>query len=170
MTHLLVLVLTWKDVSCKKATKRQTRNPSSFLISPPLPPTPLCLPMRLEWWYVLANTAMATLAFCPPDNEAICWVAGEPPTCKYRLALSQGKKLLNLDTTNITLFLPTSDAYPKLAKHLPVFLMSLTRQVALQQLHWTHLKISISIIPDICHKHHKRCLWRKNLSCGEIVP
>ena len=22
-------------------------------------------------------------------------------------------------------------------------------------------------IPDICHKHHKRCLWRKNLSCGE---
>ena len=25
-------------------------------------------------------------------------------------------------------------------------------------------------IPDICHKHHKRCLWRKNLSCGEIFP
>ena len=26
------------------------------------------------------------------------------------------------------------------------------------------------IIPDICHKHHKRCLWRKNLSCGENFP
>ena len=25
-------------------------------------------------------------------------------------------------------------------------------------------------IPDICHKHHKRCLWRKNLSCGDIFP
>ena len=25
-------------------------------------------------------------------------------------------------------------------------------------------------IPHICHKHHKRCLWRKNLSCGEILP
>ena len=25
-----------------------------------------------------------------------------------------------------------------------------------------------TLIPDICHKHHKRCLWRKNLSCGEI--
>ena len=25
-------------------------------------------------------------------------------------------------------------------------------------------------IPDICHKHHKQCLWRKLLSCGEIFP
>ena len=25
-------------------------------------------------------------------------------------------------------------------------------------------------IPDICHKHHKRCWWRKNLSFGEIFP
>ena len=42
--------------------------------------------VNVEWWwwgYVLDNTAMATLAFCPPDSEAICWVAGEPPTCKY---------------------------------------------------------------------------------------
>ena len=23
-------------------------------------------------------------------------------------------------------------------------------------------------IPDICHKHYRRCLWRKNLPCGEI--
>ena len=34
-----------------------------------------------EWGYVLASTAMATLAFCPPDKDPICWVAGEPPTC-----------------------------------------------------------------------------------------
>ena len=25
-------------------------------------------------------------------------------------------------------------------------------------------------IPDICHQHHQRCLWRTNLSCGEIFP
>ena len=23
-------------------------------------------------------------------------------------------------------------------------------------------------IPDICHRHHRRCLWRIFLSCGEI--
>ena len=28
----------------------------------------------------------------------------------------------------------------------------------------------ILIKPDICHKHHKRCLWRTNLSCGEASP
>ena len=53
--------------------------------------------------YVLANTAMATLAFCPPDREEICWVAGEPPTWKYRLALSQETKFLKLDIFKITL-------------------------------------------------------------------
>ena len=25
-----------------------------------------------------------------------------------------------------------------------------------------------AIIPDICHRHHRRCLWRIFLSCGEI--
>ena len=25
-------------------------------------------------------------------------------------------------------------------------------------------------IPDNCHEHHKRCLWGKNLSCGEMYP
>ena len=25
-------------------------------------------------------------------------------------------------------------------------------------------------IPDICHNHHNRWLWRKNLSCGENFP
>ena len=25
-------------------------------------------------------------------------------------------------------------------------------------------------IPHICHGHHGRCPWRKNLSCGEICP
>ena len=25
-------------------------------------------------------------------------------------------------------------------------------------------------IPDICHTHHNRWLWRKNLSCGENFP
>ena len=28
----------------------------------------------------------------------------------------------------------------------------------------------VRIIPDICHRYHRRCLWRKNLSCGEISP
>ena len=26
------------------------------------------------------------------------------------------------------------------------------------------------VIVHICHKHHKRCLWRKSLSYGEIFP
>ena len=26
------------------------------------------------------------------------------------------------------------------------------------------------LIPDICHNHHNRWLWRKNLPCGEISP
>ena len=26
------------------------------------------------------------------------------------------------------------------------------------------------LIPDICHTHHNRWLWRKNLSCGENFP
>ena len=33
--------------------------------------------------------------------------------------------------------------------------------------HYYHYHLDI---PDICHKHHKRCLWRKNLSCGENFP
>ena len=36
-----------------------------------------------------------------------------------------------------------------------------------------HLALKLHLvfnIPDICHKHHKRCLWRKNLSCGENFP
>ena len=31
-------------------------------------------------------------------------------------------------------------------------------------------RCSVTTILDICHKHHKRCLWRKNLPCGEISP
>ena len=28
----------------------------------------------------------------------------------------------------------------------------------------------VTHIPDICHRHHRRRLWRKNWSCGEILP
>ena len=27
----------------------------------------------------------------------------------------------------------------------------------------------IQAIPDICHRRHRRCLWRKNWPCGEIL-
>ena len=33
---------------------------------------------------------------------------------------------------------------------------------------WNNL--NRSSIPDICHNHHNRWLWRKNLPCGEISP
>ena len=34
----------------------------------------------------------------------------------------------------------------------------------------THLKRHSEVILHICHGHHGRCPWRKNLSCGEISP
>ena len=30
--------------------------------------------------------------------------------------------------------------------------------------------INIPTIPHICHRHHRQRLWRKNWSCGEILP
>ena len=30
--------------------------------------------------------------------------------------------------------------------------------------------VPMKVIPDICHRHHRRCLWRTNLPCGEMSP
>ena len=30
------------------------------------------------------------------------------------------------------------------------------------------LIVPIKVIPDICHRHHRRCLWKTNLPCGEF--
>ena len=61
-----------------------------------------------------------------------------------------------------------SSALPLLAR--PSFVLAESSGISLYCSSSFRIFIQLLRIPDICHQHHKRCLWRKNLSCGEIIP